>query len=411
MTREIPGRAAIDADFVLESEVGVANGVAPLDGGAKVPAANLPTSEISGALVYQSTWNASTNTPALASGVGTKGDYYVVSVAGSTTLDGVNDWAVGDWAVFNGAVWEKADHSDVVSSVNAKTGAVVLDADDIDDGATAHRFASAAELSKLAGIETAATADQTDAEIETAYNTRVAVASQVEAEAGTETAVRRFTPQRVAQAIAALAPGGAVDSVNGQTGAVVLDADDVSDSATTNKYTTAADISKLAGIEAAADVTDAANVAASGAVMDGDFSSNGLMKRTGAGTYATAVAGADYEAADPDILRADTTDTLTVGYQDQVVDGGNTGTGTVTPTFAAGNLQNRTMNGSFTLGVPTGEGIIVLRLKIDGTGGYTLTTSGWGKVIGTVNTSANKTNVLTLLVDSAESVLVIAAEA
>lgn len=50
-----------------------------------------------------------------------------------------------------------------------------------------------------------------------------------------------------------------VDSVNTQTGAVVLDADDISDAATTNKFTTAGDISKLAGIEAGAtaDMTSA----------------------------------------------------------------------------------------------------------------------------------------------------------
>lgn len=35
---------------------------------------------------------------------------------------------------------------------------------------------------------------------------------------------------------------------------------------------------------------DATSVAAAGAVMDGDFSSNGLMKRTGAGTYSVATA-------------------------------------------------------------------------------------------------------------------------
>jgi hypothetical protein len=38
-----------------------------------------------------------------------------------------------------------------------------------------------------------------------------------------------------------------VDSVNGQTGVVVLDADDIDDSTTTNKFTNTADISKLAG--------------------------------------------------------------------------------------------------------------------------------------------------------------------
>lgn len=45
-------------------------------------------------------------------------------------------------------------------------------------------------------------------------------------------------------------PASDVLSVNGLTGSVVLDADDVSDAATTNKYTTTADISKLSGIEA-----------------------------------------------------------------------------------------------------------------------------------------------------------------
>jgi hypothetical protein len=65
--------------------------------------------------------------------------------------------------------------------------------------------------------------------------------------------------------------GGAVDSVNGQTGIVVLDADDISTTGTTNKFTTAGDISKLAGIESGADVTNASNVTAAlnGATMTG----------------------------------------------------------------------------------------------------------------------------------------------
>lgn len=71
--------------------------------------------------------------------------------------------------------------------------------------------------------------------------------------------------------IAAGAEVNTVDSVNALTGAVVLDPDDLDDTATTNKFTTAADISKLAGIEALADVTDATNVAAAGAVMDSDI--------------------------------------------------------------------------------------------------------------------------------------------
>jgi len=81
-----------------------------------------------GAVTYKGTWDAATNTPTLASGTGTQGDYYVVNVPGSTNLDGITDWAVGDWSIFNGTVWEKVDNTDAVSSVNGQVGTVVLNA-------------------------------------------------------------------------------------------------------------------------------------------------------------------------------------------------------------------------------------------------------------------------------------------
>lgn len=62
-----------------------------------------------GALNYKGTWDANANVPPLASGVGTKGDYYVVGTAGSTTLDGISNWGVGDWAAFNGSVWQRVE--------------------------------------------------------------------------------------------------------------------------------------------------------------------------------------------------------------------------------------------------------------------------------------------------------------
>lgn len=65
-----------------------------------------------GALNYKGTWNAATNTPALVSSVGTQGDYYVVSVAGFTNLNGTTLWGVGDMAIFNGSIWQKADGGD-----------------------------------------------------------------------------------------------------------------------------------------------------------------------------------------------------------------------------------------------------------------------------------------------------------
>lgn len=83
-----------------------------------------------------------------------------------------------------------------VNSVNTKTGAVVLDADDIDDTNTTHKFTTAADITKLAGIEAGAQ-----------VNT--------------------------------------VSSVNTKTGAVVLDADDISDTNTTHKFATAEQLAKI----------------------------------------------------------------------------------------------------------------------------------------------------------------------
>ena len=79
-----------------------------------------------GAVIYRGTWDASTNTPTLSSGVGTTGDYYVVSVAGNTNLDGITDWQIGDWAIFNGSAWQKVDNTDAVTSVNGQTGVVTI---------------------------------------------------------------------------------------------------------------------------------------------------------------------------------------------------------------------------------------------------------------------------------------------
>jgi len=97
-------------------DAGAALGVATLDAGGKVPVSELPAAVL-GALSYQGTWNASTNTPTLTSSTGTKGYYYVVAVAGNTNLDGITDWLVGDWAVYNGTAWQKVDNTDAGGDV------------------------------------------------------------------------------------------------------------------------------------------------------------------------------------------------------------------------------------------------------------------------------------------------------
>jgi len=112
----------------------VGNNVVVIDPVTKLPTKDSGTSlaSILGDVTYQGTWDANTNVPALASGVGTKGHYYVVSVAGTTNLDGITDWKITDWAIFNGTAWEKVDNTDQVASVFSRVGTVVAQASDYD---------------------------------------------------------------------------------------------------------------------------------------------------------------------------------------------------------------------------------------------------------------------------------------
>jgi hypothetical protein len=126
----IPNTSITGLGTASTKDAGSALGVATLDAGGKVPVSELPAAVL-GALSYQGTWNASTNSPTLTSSVGTKGYYYVVSVAGNTDLNGITDWLVGDWAVFNGSVWQKVDNTETVTSVNGQVGAVVLTASSV----------------------------------------------------------------------------------------------------------------------------------------------------------------------------------------------------------------------------------------------------------------------------------------
>jgi len=131
-------------------DAGAAKGVATLDAGGKVPVSELPAAVL-GALSYQGTWDASTNTPTLTSSVGTKGYYYVVSVAGNTNLNGITDWLVGDWAVYNGTIWQKVDNTETVTSVNGQTGAVVLTTTNIAEGTNEYFTTARARASVSAG--------------------------------------------------------------------------------------------------------------------------------------------------------------------------------------------------------------------------------------------------------------------
>jgi len=72
---------------------------------------------IAGSLAFEGTWDASAGTAPSASPL--NGQFWIVSVAGNTNLDGITDWLVGDWAIYvdNGAgtdAWQKLDQSNEV---------------------------------------------------------------------------------------------------------------------------------------------------------------------------------------------------------------------------------------------------------------------------------------------------------
>lgn len=121
---EADARTAISAEHT--GNKGQANGYASLDGGGKVPVSQLPNS----IMEYQGLWDADTNTPTLANGVGNAGDVYRVSVAGTRLGLTFN---VGDYVIYSPATsaWEKADTTDAVSTVNGYSGSVSLGKSDV----------------------------------------------------------------------------------------------------------------------------------------------------------------------------------------------------------------------------------------------------------------------------------------
>ena len=124
-----------------------------LDSSGKINTSVLPSS-ITGSLKFKGTWNASANTPTLTTGGGggVSGDFYVVDVAGTTSLDGHAVWAVGDWVVNASTTWDRVAQGATVASVNGQGGAVTLTTDNITQGISNRYFTDALARNALVGI-------------------------------------------------------------------------------------------------------------------------------------------------------------------------------------------------------------------------------------------------------------------
>ena len=182
------------------------------------------TGSVTGSLVYKGSYNATTNSPDLTSSQ--KGDFYIVSVGG--TLAGVT-LNVGDHIVFNqnasspitSAMFDVIDNTDAVASVNGQTGVVSLDTDNITEGSSNLYF----------------TNTRADGRIGAANLTDLNDVNYT-AGAGIDGQFLKYVNSNNRWEAAA-APAGAVTSVNTQTGAVVLDTDDVSEGSSNLYYTNA----------------------------------------------------------------------------------------------------------------------------------------------------------------------------
>lgn len=121
----------VDTTFIPLTQRAAANGVATLDAGSKIPAAQLPNT----VMEYQGSWSALTNSPTLIDGTGNAGDVYRVNVAGTQNLgSGSQTFSVGDLIIYSGSIWQRSPTADGVTSVNGLQGDVLLTTTNIGEG-------------------------------------------------------------------------------------------------------------------------------------------------------------------------------------------------------------------------------------------------------------------------------------
>lgn len=102
---------------------------------------------------------------------------------------------------------------------------------------------------------------------------------------------------------------------------------------------------------------------------------------TGATDGATALTNLGAEAADADILKADTADVLTAGYAATPYSAGTQTSGTFTPDESNGNLQYAVNGGAHTLAPPSNSGTLIIQYTNNVSAGA-ITTSGFTTVTG-----------------------------
>jgi hypothetical protein len=167
-----------DVTLMTDADKGIANGIVPLDSSRKILPEYLPDSIMAG-LTYGGVFNATTRvvelTPAAKSildvtddtmtlenssqipeGYPANAELFYITTGAGTFAD--MTFAAGDWLISLSTSWKQLQSGNQVASVNAKTGAVVLDSDDVTQGIV-NLYMRTTERAKLTDIEARATRD------------------------------------------------------------------------------------------------------------------------------------------------------------------------------------------------------------------------------------------------------------
>jgi hypothetical protein len=316
-------------------------------------------SALVGGVMYEGTWNASTNTPTIVSSVGSKGDYYIVATAGSTNINGITSWNIGDWIIFNGTTWDKVDNTDAVSSVNGYTGAVSLVTSDVPESGSLYFTNARAIGSTLTG-----------------YTSGSGVV------AATDTILQAI--QKLNGNIGGLVTG--VSSVFGRTGAVIATNGDYNTSQVTentNLYYTEARVS--ANTDVAAN-TAARHAAVTIGTANGlSLSTQALSLALASGSATGALSSTDWNTFNNKLSTATAASTY-VPYTGATT---NVNLGTHSLTAGVGSFASSGGGDTFTINHSSGSGIALNITKGgNGEGLYINKTSGSGNaatIVGTLN--------------------------
>lgn len=132
--------------YVAKTQIGAqttaeVTGVCPLDENGLIPVNRLPTES----LVFKGLWNAETNEPVLSDSTGTKGDFYICSVAGTQNLgSGEITFSENDTVIHDGTIW----HRVASSSTRTELINIIGNSSETDIG-----LMTPEQFNKLKGIE------------------------------------------------------------------------------------------------------------------------------------------------------------------------------------------------------------------------------------------------------------------